>query len=319
MEWKRWQGTDQEWDARISEIPYAQFAQSSAWKRFQGSLGREVRRVSNGKAYCQLAQIKKIIGSYWLAQRGPIGEVSGEFATQIKALLTGLPWFVRIEPAPGLHEKSEELSARLIRRASHDPCITRLLNIAGTEEEILAQMHHKTRYNIRLAQKHEITIREAISADDFLFLQRDTARRDRFSAQSDTYIQKQFEILKQDGTATILIAEKNGKPLAANFLISYGDTVTYLYGASSSHDRQFMAPYLVQWESIRWAKKNGKQYYDFWGVNPDDKQHPDFRKSWDGISRFKAGWGGQLIELPGTYDIPIRTRLYALGRSMRKI
>ncbi|MCE9586518.1 peptidoglycan bridge formation glycyltransferase FemA/FemB family protein [Candidatus Uhrbacteria bacterium] len=319
MKWKLWKGSDQEWDAIISAFPYAQFAQSSAWKDFQKSLGRDVVRVSDGESFCQLTHIKKTIGSFWLAQRGPVGVDSGDFAEKIAPLLPDSPWFIRFEPVPPLHSAFSILHSSLLRRPSHDPSITRLLNVAATEEEILAQMHHKTRYNIRVAQKHDIMIREADSIDEFLLLQRDTAKRDRFSAQSDAYVRKQFDFLKKEGMAGILIAEKDGVPLAANFMLAYGDTATYLYGASSSTDRQLMAPYLLHWESILWAKRSGRRYYDFWGVNSDDKSHPDFKKAWDGISRFKAGWGGVQIELPGTYDFPIKSLLYNLGRSIRKI
>lgn len=320
MNWKPWQGSDEEWDAIVSAFPYAQFAQSSAWKHLQEALGRNVIRVSDGKAFCQLAHVKKSIGSFWLAKRGPVGEISEDFASQIAPLLPGSPWFLRLEPVPPLHATHYSLlTTRLLRRPSHDPSVTRLLNISGTDEEILAQMHHKTRYNVRVAQKHDIMIRESDSIDEFLLLQRDTAKRDRFAAQSDEYVRKQFDILKQDDTATILIAEKDGKPLAANFMVAFGDTSTYLYGASSSADRQLMAPYLLHWESILWAKRQGHTSYDFWGVNPEDKNHPDFKKAWDGISRFKAGWGGTLVELPGTYDFPIKMWRYKLGRSMRKI
>lgn len=319
MKWKLWKGSDQEWDAIISAFPYAQFAQSSAWKLFQESLGREVIRVTDGSSYCQLTHVKKIIGSFWLAQRGPVQVESGDFASKIAAIIPDTGWFARLEPVPPLQSMHFDLASDLIRRRPHDPSITRLLNVAATEEEILAQMHHKTRYNIRVAQKHEIMIREADSVDEFLALQQDTAKRDRFSAQSDTYVRKQFDILKKMGMATILLAEKDGRPLAANFLLAYGDTVTYLYGASSSQDRQLMAPYLLHWESILWAKRSGHRYYDFWGVNPEDKNHPDFKKAWDGISRFKAGWGGLQIELPGTFDFPIKPMFYNLGRSIRKI
>lgn len=319
MEWNIWKGSDQEWDAEISSLLYAQFAQSSAWKRFQESLGRQVVRVSSGEAFCQLALVKKAIGSFWLAQRGPVGDLSRGFASKIASILPGSAWFIRFEPVPQIQATAYNQEPELLRRTSHDPSITRLLDISMTEDELLAQMHHKTRYNIRVAQKHEITIREADSAEEFLLLQSDTAKRDRFSAQSDAYVRQQFERLKEDGTATILIAEKDGKPLAANFLIAFGDTVTYLYGASSSMDRQLMAPYLLHWESIIWAKSNGFHYYDFWGINPSDKNHPDFKKAWDGISRFKAGWGGAVIELPGTYDLPLKNRLYRLGRAIRKI
>lgn len=319
MDWKLWQGSDQEWDERVSAFPYAQFAQSSAWKTFQESLGRQVIRVHNSHSYCQLALIKKTIGSYWLAQRGPVGESSGNFVTQIAALLPGSAWFIRFEPVTSIHATSYSLPPSLLRRPSHDPSVTRLLDLSVTDEEILAQMHHKTRYNIRVSQKHEVMLREADTVDEFLSLQRDTAKRDRFFAQSDSYIRKQFDLLKQSGTANILLAEKDGQALAANFMLTFGDTATYLYGASSSSNRQLMAPYLVHWESMLWAKRQGFHYYDFWGINPVDKNHPDFKKAWDGISRFKAGWGGAVIELPGTYDFPLKPSLYNLARSIRRI
>jgi lipid II:glycine glycyltransferase (peptidoglycan interpeptide bridge formation enzyme) len=328
MEWKLWKGSDQEWDAVVSALPYAQFAQSSAWSLFQKSLGRKVIRLGtdDGKAAVQFVHVKKMIGSFWLAKRGPIfasdidaRNALAALAKQAPALLDEGAWFLRIEPVPAASSHAVTMPEMLLRRPSHDPSITRLLDVTASEEEILAQLHHKTRYNIRVAQKHELMIREVDSVDQFLLLQRDTAKRDRFAAQSDDYVRKQFDLLKKNGTATLLVAEKGGIPLAANFLIAYGDTVTYLYGASSSSDRQLMAPYLLHWDSILWAKHNGFRYYDFWGVNPAEKTHPDFKKAWDGISRFKAGWGGAVIELPGTYDIPVKSLYYKLGRSIRKI
>ena len=112
MDWKLWQGSDQEWDERVSAFPYAQFAQSSAWKTFQESLGRQVIRVSNGDAYCQLALIKKTMGYYWLAQRGPVGESSGNFVTQIAALLPRSAWCIRFEPATPIHAPRDPLPGR---------------------------------------------------------------------------------------------------------------------------------------------------------------------------------------------------------------
>ncbi len=319
MEWKIWQGSDQDWDKAISAFEYAQFAQSSAWKSFQENLGRKVVRVSDGVGFCQLVLVKKAIGSFWLAKRGPVGGDLGAFAKQVPVLLPGSAWFVRLEPVPLLEATSFNAPSSFLRRPSHDPSVTRLLDIVSSEEELLAQMHHKTRYNIRVAEKHEVMIRIDDSVDTFLNLQRDTAKRDRFDAQSDMYVSKQFTALHKAGAATVLIAEKDGQPLAANFLLTFGDTVTYLYGASSSDKRQLMAPYVLHWASILWAKSNGYRFYDFWGVNPDNKAHPDFKKAWDGISRFKSGWGGAVIELPGTYDIPIKNLFYKIGKAIRKI
>jgi len=86
--------------------------------------------------------------------------------------------------------------------------------------------------------------------------------------------------------------------------IAYGDTVTYLYGASSSQERQRMAPYALQWGAIQAAKQEGYAYYDLWGCNPTLRSNSYFKKSWEGISRFKQGWGGELVELMGTWDLP---------------
>ena len=309
MNWSIWKGSDTEWDAIVSSFEYAQFAQSSVWKDFQKSLGRDVVRITNGQAACQLAHIKKMFGSYWLAQRGPVGGVCSE---EMKTLLPENAWFVRVEP-------DQNPSSMFLRRPAHDPSVTRLLDLSPSEEVLLDQMHPKTRYNIKVAEKHGITIRESDSIDTFLLLQRDTARRDRFMAQSDSYIRKQFDILKRAGMATLLVAESDGTPLAANFMLTFGDTATYLYGASSSTHRNLMAPYLLHWQAIRWAKAQGLRRYDFWGCNPESKEHPDYKKSWDGISRFKAGWGGKLVELPGTFDLPLRPTLYNFGRAIRKI
>lgn len=319
MEWKQWQGSDLEWDAIVSKFPYAQFTQSSAWKAFQEALGRSVLRLTDGHAFVQLTHVKKTIGSFWLAQRGPVGHIDGKAIPRLADTLKDGAWFIRVEPVPAMDARVITMPEPLLRRRSHDPSVTRLIDISADEESILSQMHQKTRYNIRVAEKHGIMARVADSVDTFLLLQRDTAKRDRFEAQSDAYVRKQYEMLGNSGLATILVAEKDGKPLAANVLIAYGDTVTYLYGASSSEDRQLMAPYLLHWESILWAKRNGYRYYDLWGVNPAEKTHPDFKKSWDGISRFKAGWGGAVIELPGTYDLPLKSLLYKIGHSIRQI
>ncbi len=313
MEWKLWKGSDAEWDAIVSKFPHTSFSQSSAWAELQRALGRDVIRVAASKAnqphvaVCQLALIKKTIGSFWLAQRGPIG---GLFDESISKLLPGSAWFIRIEP-------DQKPPASFRRRASFDPSVSRLLDLSKTEEKLLADMHQKTRYNIRVAEKNGVTITESNNVDDFLLLQNDTASRDGFTAQSDDYVRKQYKILEKN-LATILIADKDREPLAANFLIAYGDTVTYLYGASSSQNRSLMAPYLLHWESIKWAKQNGYRWYDFWGCNPESKDHPDYKESWEGISRFKAGWGGELIEYPGTYDVPLKKIFYYLMTAYRR-
>ena len=103
------------------------------------------------------------------------------------------------------------------------------------------------------------------------------------------------------------------KPLAANLEICFGDTVTYLHGASSSTSRESMAPYALHWAAMCEAKREGYRYYDFWGCNPSDPKSFYYKPSWQGITRFKQGWGGELVDLIGTYDLPINKFLYKLA------
>ena len=86
------------------------------------------------------------------------------------------------------------------------------------------------------------------------------------------------------------------KPIAGAILLTYGDTVYYLHGAMDRDYKSWMAPYLMHWEIIKWAKKQGYHYYDFWGIDTS---------RWPGVTRFKLGFGGQQVEYPGSFDMPI--------------
>jgi lipid II:glycine glycyltransferase (peptidoglycan interpeptide bridge formation enzyme) len=113
---------------------------------------------------------------------------------------------------------------------------------------------------------------------------------------------------KADDEAKLLIAEKNGRPLAAMFLSSSADRATYLYGASSGEDRNLMAPYALQWEAIRQAREKGCTSYDLFGIAPrPDPDHPMY-----GLYRFKSGFGGTMIHRQGAWDYPYDERSYGM-------
>ena len=100
------------------------------------------------------------------------------------------------------------------------------------------------------------------------------------------------------------------KPIAGAILLTYGDTVYYLHGAMDRDYKSWMAPYLMHWEIIKWAKKQGYHYYDFWGIDTS---------RWPGVTRFKLGFGGQQVEYPGSFDMPISKFWYFVYKITRKI
>ena len=165
------------------------------------------------------------------------------------------------------------------------------MDLSKSEEDLLMDMHQKTRYNIRLASKKGVTFKICKTEEFAIFydLLVDTYRRKGKKLFSREYFQK----LYHDHLVKIYCAEYQDKILCANMIVFYGDTVTYLHGGSSEKDKNVMAPHLLQWESIKKAKQLGLKYYDFWGI---EEKYP-------GVSRFKKGFGGFEVAYPGTFDL----------------
>jgi lipid II:glycine glycyltransferase (peptidoglycan interpeptide bridge formation enzyme) len=173
------------------------------------------------------------------------------------------------------------------------------VNIKDPEEDILARMKQKTRYNIRLAEKKGVTIRAWEDVESFHKMLLLTGSRDGFGVHSQEYYQRAYDLLHPRQMGELLLAEYEGKPLAALFVACHGDRAYYLYGASTGEERNRMPTYLLQWEAMKWAKAHGCQEYDLWGV-PDEseatlEQHFESRSDglW-GVYRFKRGFGGEL-------------------------
>lgn len=184
------------------------------------------------------------------------------------------------------------------------------LNLEPSEEELLAAMKQKTRYNIRLAGRKGITIRHGTDSDFELIgeMYKETAVRDGFAIRPLAYYLDIWQSFYNAGMAHPILAEYEGKPIAAIILVRFGDTTLYMYGASTNEERNRMPTYLLQWEAIRWAKAQGCTTYDFWGA-PDKFDESD--RMW-GVWRFKSGFNGEVVRHIGAWDFVVRPLLYKL-------
>jgi len=223
--------------------------------------------------------------------------------------------FFRFEPIG----RQEAVGRGLRKVRDNQPSTTRIIDLTLSEDELLAEMKQKTRYNIRLAARRGVTVAEAEGiwgARKFLTLLEKTKERQAFTVHTPSYYETLLDLLAPAGErpnpkkceARLLVARFRGKVRAANIVISCGDTVTYLHGASSEKDKEVMAPHLLQWMTMRWAKKEGFRFYDLWGVAPPETpEHP-----LAGVTRFKEGFGGGLLTYPGTFEITLRPFWYVL-------
>ncbi len=305
-----------EWDAFVLKHgpKSGLFLQSWNWGEFQKASGEKVDRVvwmRNGDV-CAIAQvIHKTLsqfGSYTYIPRGPI---CGEHLLISVSNLSEQDVFVRMEPE--LAGQAQDLPERVIKTRDLQPAHTLITDLSQTDEQLLSNMHEKTRYNIRLAEKKGVQIEiGTVSIDEVWHVFEMTSSRDEFRLHGKDYYKKMIET----SGAFIAIAKHESDILAANIMIDFGGVRTYLHGASSNVKRNLMGPYLLHWELMKNAKVNGIQSYDWWGVAPVDalSTHP-----WAGISRFKRGFGGEEVEYPGTFDLVIRPIKYQIYQLMRKL
>lgn len=296
------------------------FLQSWQWGEFQRSLGREVLRLRGDGALGQFVRMGLPFGkSYWYSPMGPLGGL--EAFAKDPEIAKGM--FLRFEP----QAMPERPDARKVRDVQ--PGQTLVIDLDRDPDDILAAMHEKWRYNIRLAERKGVKVyiageRDAGALDVFWDLLQETTERDRFRAHGKEYYRSMLEALagapatdgKTRPVARFVFAEHDGRVLAANLMVYFGRTATYLHGASSRARRELMAPHLLHWTAMLDAKAWTYGRYDFWGVAPEGAEdHP-----WAGITRFKRGFGGRYLEYPGTYDVPLdRTwyGLYALAQKLR--
>ena len=187
---------------------------------------------------------------------------------------------------------------------------TVLLDLAGTEEDWLARMKQKTRYNLRLAQKSGVVVRKAAEQDlpTLYRMFAETAHRDGFIIRPEAYYLGVWKTFIQSGMAEGLIAEVDGTAVAGLVFTYFGGRAWYVYGMSTQLHREKMPNYLLQWEAMRSARQKGCDTYDLWGA-PEvfDNSDPMF-----GVYRFKEGLGGEVVRTVGAWDFPVRPFIYFL-------
>jgi lipid II:glycine glycyltransferase (peptidoglycan interpeptide bridge formation enzyme) len=185
-----------------------------------------------------------------------------------------------------------------------------LIDLQPTEEEMLARMKQKTRYNVRLAEKKGVTVRVG-TADDLPMLYKmyaETSVRDGFVIRDEGYYMAVWKLFMSNDASLItnyqlpitipLIAEVDHEPIAGLFLFMFAGRAYYVYGMSREIHREKMPTYLLQWEAMKRAKSAGCAVYDLWGA-PETFDETD--SMW-GVYRFKEGLGGRVVRTLGAWD-----------------
>ncbi|MFA4833703.1 MAG: peptidoglycan bridge formation glycyltransferase FemA/FemB family protein [Patescibacteria group bacterium] len=300
---------------------YSQFLQSFLWGEFQAKVGGKVFRLGaeeEGKLAAVATIVKKFLPmgkNYFYCPRGPVGKFQIQNSKQVAELLfyeirelarKEEAMFLRFEPETELKLENWQIEKTL----DVQPSKTLALDLSKTEDELLRQMHPKTRYNIRLAEKKKIKVVESgiEGFEEFWQLISQTSERDDFRLHGIDYYKEMIKLGKD--SIKLFFAQSKGKAVSTGIFSFFGNTATYMHGASSDENRNLMAPYALQWEVIKLARTKSYKYYDFFGID---------EKKWPGVTRFKNGFGGQAIEYPGTFDLIFDSGWYSVYKMVRKV
>jgi len=320
------------WEEFLDSHPESNFLQSWLWAEFQESLGRKIFRTGffekeklTGVCFSYIETSRR--GKFLVVPGGPIidwqnKQEAREFKKTVEKIAKENECvFVRCRP----QLEDSDFSRKIFRELGFKNApmylhaeLTSQLSIEKSEEELLANMRKATRYEIKKAQKLGIKIStkyDKKSADNFIRLQDETAKRQKFVPFSKKFLLNQFDIFIKNNNAILYTATYQGKLLAQAFIIFYGNEAVYHYGASTEDGRRYPGAYIIQWEAIREARRRGIKRYNFWGVAPEG--NGDHRFS--GLSLFKRGFAGVDVSYLPAQDSVIDSKRYLINHWIEKI
>lgn len=298
--------------------------QSWLWGEFRKSLGIPLLRYGifeGGKltkafqvSFHKVPVINKYVG---YLPKGPFPD--GEMAQALKQIASEQNCiFIKAEPNV---EVTESRKKDIHFKKALKSLFTKynfVLDLTPSEEELLKNMHQKTRYNIRVATKKGVHVEISDSPEalkKYLKLYFETTKRQGYFGHNENYHTKVYETFHMTGQVKFVIASFNKTPLVAWMLLVFKDTLYYPYGGSSHLHRDVMASNLVAWEAIKLGKSLGLSKFDMWGaLGPDASP----RDSWYGFHKFKMGYGGRLVEYLGSFDLVANAPLYYAFNSVDK-
>ena len=332
-----------EWEARyedfVSHHPKGHFVKSLKWAEFKkpwqmrAFLSLDEAGKIRGSMLIYISRIPKTKYTHLYCPRGPVvddgdRETLTELCNEAKKLAAKFHSY-ELSIDPDITDADtgylEDLKAAgfVVNNTKRRPeylqarYVFRLYMEGKTKDELFAEFHSKTRYNVRLATKKEVTCRIGGREDlpAFHEIMVETAVRDGFLARSLAYFEEMYDRLAPENLRVYLM-EYQGVAIAGAIAIYYGDKLWYLYGASSNRERNRMPNYLMQWEMIQWAVEKGCRIYDFRGVTGDME-----KRFLEGLIRFKAGFGAVQDDFVGKLDMifmPRRAELIERMQTFRR-
>ena len=332
-----------EWNAFIKHNypPVGAFMQTWEWGEFSKSIGRKTERYflhDGGELAASFTLVYHSLPfglSYGYVPRGPVIAASRapglESINILRAIkrwseqkLPGLI-FLRLEPPVSQVSLGKNDDGFVIPDYYIQPRHNTGVCLEPNEENITASFHSSTRSNIRVAEKRGVTaemkptVTEA-DFDRFFDMVKDIIKR---NGGKNPYPSRAYfhSLFKNVPTATEISDSSNlsigafygyqhSRPAAIHFVLFFGNTATYLFGASYTDCLPSKVETYLHWATMREAKRRDMKFYDLGGIDEN---------CWPTLTKFKRQFHGKEFHYVGNIDIPMRPAMYRAYNIFRKL
>lgn len=314
------------WDELVLANPDGgQILQTKAWGDFKGQSGWQPRRYIYDLGERQVAiqflsRSIPLLGELWYSSRGPGVTKLGDFAQLVKQTQAEA-FAIMFDPEVVEEEASPSYLASHGLRLGSDVQLNRatiIVDLKPGEDELLAGFKQKTRYNLRLAERKGVTVEPvAATAENcrqMFELYRSMMGRTGFFLRSLEYFSGYWQAQAQAGQGQLFFARYQDQLLAGAFVTYLGQKAWYKDGGSVRERRELMAPYLLQWEVMRWLKAKGIEQYDLVAVPTKAELSPQHYMY--GLYQFKSGFSAEITQYIGTWDLPLKQLKYRLWKPL---
>ncbi|MGC9358756.1 MAG: lipid II:glycine glycyltransferase FemX [Anaerolineae bacterium] len=324
------------WDAMVAQDPRGHLLQTWAWGDLKSAFGwRAIRTaiVQDGSPVAGAQTLYRRLGPFSVAYipKGPVlleddPAVSNALweALRTQARAHRSAWVIC---EPEWYDQETDKRAWLTSRGlepTHltvQPRRTIVVDLAPSEEDLLAAMKPKWRYNIRLSMRRGVEVKQVGvgGIDTFFELMRITGQRDEFGIHTKDYYRTALELFLPQTRTALFVATYEGRALAALMPFAFNGQAWYMYGASSNEHRELMPNHQLQWRAMLWAKSLGCTTYDLWGIPDAEPEKEGKQVELSGVGRFKAGFGGRVVRYVGAYVDVLSRPIYKLAMLAQRL
>ncbi|MBQ3431050.1 peptidoglycan bridge formation glycyltransferase FemA/FemB family protein [Candidatus Saccharibacteria bacterium] len=313
------------WQKILEENPSSNFLQSPLWAEMNKELGRKLimRTFDDRALYLGIIKDAKR-GRYLEIPGGPILDWNDKplreklFKSILEEAKSNKCVFVRFRPQLLNTKENEALLRNTAEKNKFDLRLspmhlhaqnTVILNLKKSEEELLMEMRRQTRYEVRRAEKFEISVLEDSSEkmlEEFHSVQSETAKRQNFVPPSKKELFAEKSSFSPKNFRLYVSRTKEGEPIAYGLIISFGKEAEYFEAASTELNRKLPGAYALLWRAIRDLKEAGFERFNLWGIAPPGVENHRY----SGVTTFKTGFGGEIVEFLPAHDIVVNKLLY---------